>query len=139
MYESIICHRILLKNVQTHVQKHIVLYMFLTSKNLLEWRIKARASHRVSSRLNHRASSFGAMLFIVMTYVFCSTWRLVTYVLRRTSRPTRPRHDVAWPGLHEDLFKAETGSEAGLGGADVAARTQARWRKSQRLERLLFS
>ena len=68
-----------------------------------------------------------------------SRWRLVTYFRRRTSRPTRPRHDVAWQGLHEDLFKAETGSEAGLGGADVAARTHARWRKNQRLERMLFS
>ncbi len=56
----------------------------------------------------------------LMVYVFCSTWRLVTCVLRRTSRPTRPRHDVSGQGLHMDLFKAETGSEAGLGGADVA-------------------
>ena len=59
------------------------------------------------------------MLIIVMVYVFCSTGRLVTYVWRRTTRPTRPRHDVAGQGLHMDLFKA--GSEAGLGGADVAA------------------
>ena len=56
-----------------------------------------------------------------MIYVFCSTWRLVTYVRCRTTRPTRPRHDVARQSLHMDLFKAETGSEAGLGGADVVA------------------
>ncbi len=55
-----------------------------------------------------------------MIYVFCTTWGLVTYIGCRTSRPTRPRHDVAGQGLHMDLFKAETCSEAGLGGADVA-------------------
>ena len=42
-------------------------------------------------------------------------------VLRGTSRPTRPRHHVAWPNLNVDLFKAEVGGEAGLGGADVVA------------------
>ncbi len=47
--------------------------------------------------------------------------RLVTYVWRRTSRPTRPRHDFAGPSLHMDLFKPEPSGEAGLGGADVAA------------------
>ena len=33
-----------------------------------------------------------------------------------------PHHDVAGPSLYMDLFnlKAETGGEAGLGGADVA-------------------
>ena len=56
-----------------------------------------------------------------MIYVYCSTWRLVMYVWRRTTRPTRLSHDVAGQSLHMDLFKAETGSEAGLGGADVAA------------------
>ncbi len=34
--------------------------------------------------------------------------------------PSRPRHDVAGQGLM-DLFKTEPSSEAGLGGADVAA------------------
>ncbi len=50
---------------------------------------------------------------------------LVTNLLRWTSRPTRPRHDVAGPSLNVDLFIAEVGGEAGLGlggqGADVAA------------------
>ncbi len=97
--------------------------MFLKSKKLLEGGIKPTISQRVSRRLNHYASSTGTPQFIVMLYVYCSTWRLarVKYVWRRTSRPTRPHHDVAGPGLHMDLFKAETGSEAGLGGADVAA------------------
>ncbi len=36
-------------------------------------------------------------------------------------RPTSPRHDVAGPSLNVDLFIAEVGGEAGLGGADVAA------------------
>jgi len=45
----------------------------------------------------------------------------VTNLRRWTSRPTRPRHDVAGPSLNVDLFIAEVGGEAGLGGADVAA------------------
>ena len=95
--------------------------MFLTSKNLLTGRFEPKTSHRVSTCLNHRASSVVTMHIIVMVYVFCSTGRLVTYVWCRISRPTRPRTDVAGQGLHMDLFKAKTGSEAGLGGADVAA------------------
>ncbi len=57
----------------------------------------------------------------MLVYEYCSTWRLVTYVWRRTSRPTRPRHDVAGPSLHMDLFKSKPSGEAVLGGADVAA------------------
>ncbi len=38
-----------------------------------------------------------------------------------SSRSPRPRHDVAVLSLNMDLFKAKVGSEAGLGGADVAA------------------
>ncbi len=45
----------------------------------------------------------------------------MTYVWRRTSRFPRPRHDIAVPSLNMDLFKAEVGGKAGLGGADVAA------------------
>ena len=45
----------------------------------------------------------------------------MTNLLRWTSRPTRPRHDVAGPSLNVDLFIAEVGGEAGLGYADVAA------------------
>jgi hypothetical protein len=62
----------------------------------------------------------------------CSTRRLVTYVRRRTSRPTRPRHDVAaGPSLHMDLFKTEPSGEAGLHyelEARMWLRTLARWR-----------
>ena len=52
--------------------------------------------------------------------IYYSTWRLVTYVRRRTSRPPSPRHHVAGPSLDIDLLKAEIGGEAGLGTADVA-------------------
>ncbi len=45
----------------------------------------------------------------------------MTYVLRGTSRPPRPRHDIAGQSLNMDLLKAEVRGEAGLGGADVAA------------------
>ena len=73
-------------------------------------------------RLNHCATSVDVMATIVTVYVYCFTWRLVTNVRRRTSRAPRPRHDVAaGPSLNMDLFKAEVGGEAGLGGADVAA------------------
>ena len=53
-------------------------------------------------------------------YYIHFTWRLVTYVRRRTSRPPSPRHHVAGPSLDIDLLKAEIGGEAGLGTADVA-------------------
>ncbi len=52
--------------------------------------------------------------------IYYSTWRLVTYVLRRTSRPPSPRQHIAGPSLDIDLLKAEIGGEAGLGTADVA-------------------
>ncbi len=77
----------------------------------------------VSSCLNHFASSIAVIWHTNKVHVYCSTWRLVTYVQRRTSRPTvtRPRHDVAGPSLslHMDLFKTEpsSDSEAELGGA----------------------
>ncbi len=38
---------------------------------------------------------------------------VVPYVWRGTSRPPRPRHDVAGPSLNMDLFTAEIGDEAG--------------------------
>ncbi len=60
-------------------------------------------------------------MFFCTYIVYTRTYRLVTYVWRRTSRPTRPRHDVAWQSLHMDLFETEPSGEAGLGGADVAA------------------
>ncbi len=43
------------------------------------------------------------------------------YVQRRTSRAPRPRHDATSQSLNIDFFKAKTGGEAGLGGADVSA------------------
>ncbi len=43
------------------------------------------------------------------------------YVLSGTSSPPSPSHNVAGPSFDMDIFKAETGGEAGLGGADVAA------------------
>ena len=69
-------------------------------------RIEPRTSHRVSSRLNHRACSVVTIEIIVMVYVFCSTGRLVTYVRRRTTCPTRPHHDVAGPGLDGQRSRA---------------------------------
>jgi hypothetical protein len=71
--------------------------------------------------LNRYASSIVLIQDIVITYIYCCTWRLVTNLRRWTGRPTRPRHDIAWPSLNVDLFIAEVGGEAGLGGADVAA------------------
>ena len=75
----------------------------------------------MARRLNRYASSVILIQDIVITYIYCCTWRLVTILLRWTSRPTRPRHDVAGQSLNVHLFTAEVGGEAGLGGADVAA------------------
>ncbi len=46
--------------------------------------------------------------------------QLVTYILLGTPRPS---HDVTGQSLNMDLIqvKAETGGEAGIGGADVSA------------------
>ncbi len=97
----------------------------LEGKKLPTLGIEPRISDILSSGHNHFASSFDIKSLIVIVYIYSSTWRLVTYVLRRTSSPPRPHHDVAWPSLdipvYLSLFKAKTGDEAGLGGADVAA------------------
>ena len=80
-----------------------------------------KTSRRMSQRLNRYASSVVLIRYIVIVYICCCTWRLVTNLRRWTSSPTRPRHDVAGPSLNVDLFIAEVGGKAGLGGADVAA------------------
>ena len=125
----------------SNVQNHISLYM---SKNLTLSGNEPKTSLRVSRCPNHCASSIDARYYTIILYVYCSTWRLVMYVRRRTSRPTRPRHDVAEPSLPMDLFKAKTGGGAGQGlgpgrEAQMWRRTLARWRKSQRLERWLVA
>ncbi len=43
------------------------------------------------------------------------------HVRRWSSCAPRPRYDVAWPSVDSDLLEAAVRSEAGLGGADVAA------------------
>jgi len=91
------------------------------SKNLPLTGFEPKTSSRMSRRLNRYASSVVLIRNIVIVYIYCCTWRLVTNLRRWTSRPTRPRHDVAGPSLNVDLFIAEVGGEAGLGGADVAA------------------
>ncbi len=94
------------------------------SKNLHMMGFEPKTSSIVSRLLNSYASSVVLIQDIVIIFIYCCTWRLVTVTnLRRwTSRPTRPRcHDVAGPSLNVDLFIAEVGGEAGLGGADAAA------------------
>ena len=120
------------------------LHIFYKIKRLPGWGIEPITSCIGSSRLNHYSSSVDGSEVICIVYAYCTTWRLVTYVRRRTSRPTRPRHDVAGPSLHMDLFKAKTGGGAGQGlgpgrEAQMWRRTLARWRKSQRLERWLVA
>ena len=58
---------------------------------------------------------------IVTVYDYCFTWRLVTYIRRRTSSAPAPRHDVAGPSINMDLCEAKVCGESSLGGADVAA------------------
>ena len=96
------------------------MYMFYTGKKSARWRIEPRTSHRDSSHLNPFVSSADANQNKVKVSIYNSTWRLVTYVWRRTSRPPSPRHHVAGPSLDMFLLKAEIGGEAGLGTADVA-------------------
>ena len=81
--------------------------------------------------LNHCAISVDVMATIVTVYLYCFTWRLVTYVRRRTSRAPSPRHDVAGQSIDIDLFEAEIRCEASLGGR----RNPAQSRNSPQLER----
>ena len=64
-------------------------------------------------------------------YAYCFTWRLVTYVRRRTSSSPAPRHDVAGPSINMDLCEAEVCCESSLGGADVAAHSCPTWIEKQ--------
>jgi hypothetical protein len=95
------------------------------SKHVQLTDFEPKTSSIISRCLNHYASSVVQIQDIVIAYIYCCTWRLVTNLWRWTSRPTRPRHDVAGLSLNVDLFIAEVSSEAGLGlgvpGADVAA------------------
>ncbi len=100
--------------------KIIFLCTCLDKQKLTQGGIKLRTSPIVSSSLNHCARSIDATRYTNKVHVYCSTWRLVTYVRCRTSRPSSPHHDVAGQSLHMDFFKTEPSGEAGLGGADVA-------------------
>ena len=91
------------------------------SKNVQLTGFEPKTSSIMSRRLNRHASSVVPIQDIVIIYIYCCTWRLVTNLRRWTSRPTRPRQDVAGPSLNVDLFIAEVGCEAGFGGADVVA------------------
>ncbi len=120
-----------IKCTKTYFLVHV-----LESKNLQEGRIELRISSRVYSSLSHCASSVDTTEFTVIIYVYCFTWRLVTYVQRRTSSPIRPRHDVVGLSLHMDLFKPRPAAKHWQGWEErMWRRILARWRKSQGLER----
>ena len=82
-------------------------------------------------RRTHCATSVDVMSTKITVYDYCFTWRLVTYVRRRTSSAPRPRHDGAGPSIDIDLFEAEIRCEASLGGR----RNPAQLRNSPQLER----
>ncbi len=82
--------------------------------------IEPRTSRRESGHLNPFASSADSNENKVEVSIYHFTWRLVTYVWRRTSRPPSPRHNVAGLSLDMDLLVAKIGGEAGLGTVDVA-------------------
>ncbi len=76
----------------------------------------------LSSCLDHYSTNVIKFVSIVTVFVYCLTWKLVSYIWLRTRRALRrPSHDVAGPSLDMDRFKAEACGEAGLGGGDVAA------------------
>ena len=83
------------------------MYIEYKSKKFLPSGFEPKISCIPSRCLNHYASSVIVTCSIVSVYVYFCNWRLVTYVRRGTSRPTRPCHDVAGPSLNMDLFKAE--------------------------------
>ena len=77
----------------------------------------------LTSCFDHYATSVIEYDTMVDVLLIRFTWRLVTHVRRRTGSPPRPRHDVAGPRINSNLFEAVVSGEAGLGGADVAARS----------------
>jgi hypothetical protein len=103
-----------------YVQIQVSMYKEYKSKKFLRSKFEHRTSCIPLRCLNHYASSVIVIVPIVTVYNYCCTLRLVTYVLA-LDQQLPPRHDVAVPSLNMDLFKAEVGGEAGLGGADVAA------------------
>jgi hypothetical protein len=75
----------------------------------------------LSRCLDHYATSVIKLVSIVTVFVYRLTWRLVSYIRRRTRRAPHPSHDVAGQSFDMDRFKAEARREAGLGFSDVAA------------------
>ncbi len=67
----------------------------------------------------------------VYDYSGCFTWRLVTYVRRRSSSAPRPRHDVNGPSINMDLCEAEVCSDS---AANQALEAQMWWRTLAQLE-----
>jgi hypothetical protein len=76
---------------------------FYESKNLLRLGLEPTILCVPSSCLYHCATSNDVIVAIVTVYVYCFTWRLVTYVRRWTSSAPRPRHDVAGQSINMDL------------------------------------
>jgi hypothetical protein len=106
-----------------NVQVQVFMCIEYKNKKLLVCGFELTTLCRPQSCLNHCASSVGVIGAIVLVYIYVLLYR--TSVGRGTSRPPRPRHDVAWPSLNLDL-EIDSDGEAGpgpgsLGGADVAA------------------
>jgi len=110
------------------------MYMFYTGKKSARWRIEPRTSCRDSSHLNPFASSPNANQNKVKVSIYNSTWRLVTYVRRRTSRPPAPA--ITSPARASTLISLKPRSAAKQGLEPRMWRSTAdRWRNSPRLER----
>ncbi len=84
------------------------------------YKIKPMILCILASCLDHYATSVTKLVSIVIVYVYRLTWRLVSYIWRRTRRAPNPSHDVTGPSLDMDRFKADARGEAGLGGGDMA-------------------
>ncbi len=79
-----------------NVQVQVFMHIEYKAKSCLR-----RGSNSLPCADRRAALTIGVICIdpVVIVYIYCCTWRLVTYVWRRTSRPPRPRHDVAGPSL----------------------------------------
>ncbi len=88
-------HAMYIQGTQIHMSMQI-----LGGKKLPTLGIEPRIQGIPSRGHNHSANSCDIKYVIIIVFIYSSTWTLVTYILLQTSRPPRPRYDVAWQSLY---------------------------------------